>query len=105
MITLLIEPLKNNLDLSDLDRFGNVEYIDELVGRPEPSLFSVDEYKQWLEEGLPKGNFAFVIAGSTVKIALMMSVLSDLYDEYDILVYDSVYRRYVLRTVKRKELV
>ncbi len=102
MKVLLIEPLKPNLSLANLRDFGKIVYLTEdNADLPEPSLFDVDEYKEWLEEGLPPDKFIFVLAGSSIKIALMMCVLTELYEQFDVLMYDSVYRRYVCQTIKR----
>lgn len=101
MKVLVIESVRGKkIDISDLDYHGEVVYCTKLADRPEPSVLDVNGYRKWLLSSLPSEPFKFAMVGQTLKVALMISVLAEVYGDYDLLVFDSVYKRYVPERVE-----
>lgn len=100
---LMIDRPSPDLDISDLNRFGELMIVQELAVGPEPTPFDVEAYMSWLASGLPDEDFDFVIIGSSIKTGLMMALLADYYEEFGVLMFDARLRRYFHQTIRSRQ--
>jgi len=99
-----VEPVRNGLDISTAERFGQVKYLFKQNDR-RASVFRTAEFMEDVSKSLRKNDFdpkvdIFAIAGSMVPVALAAIVLARKYGSIDVLCFNSVTSAYELRSTK-----
>ena len=100
----LIEPVRNHIDLSSCEHFGEIIYVFQGRDDRRPSLFDVENFGNEVLNRLDRFEFNqetdfLCIAGGIIPIVLLISSVVAIYDQAQLLLFSASEGRYVPRVV------
>ncbi len=99
----ILEPPKNNIDISNASEFGTVEFIFA-SGDRRPSVFDTCDYSKQVMKILKEKNFepdcdCFCVVGSFIKLITAVSAMILEFKSINVLFYNALENEYVLRPI------
>lgn len=99
----ILEPPKNNIDISRASEFGEIEFIFA-TGERRPSVFDTDVYSKQVLKILDEKNFepgcdCFCVVGSFIKLITAVAAMIHKFKSINVLFYNALENEYVLRPI------
>ena len=103
----IVEPLKADIDVSKASRHGDVIYLFDINAR-RCSVFQHDKFGRAVLARLRDVKFdpqvdCVCVVGAILTLAVSISAIAQSYDEFDLLLFNSVEGNYVRRRFRKTD--